>query len=315
MIMAIKSTSGLLGQLPSVRGELRANVPLARYTWFRVGGPAEVLFTPANSDDLAGFLQGCPKNIPITVIGLGSNLLIRDGGIPGVVIRLVRGLSVIRCVDAEIVVGAGALSLRVSRVAASAGIGGLEFLSGVPGSIGGAVRMNAGAYGQDVSDVLVSAVVIDRAGLSRERTAKEFCFSYRKTSGLAKSGIVTEARFRGYTETSGRIAERMNEIQQFRYGSQPVRDRTGGSTFTNPPQDEAWRLIDSAGCRGLRLGGAVVSEKHCNFLVNTGSATAAELECLGEEVWRRVFHKTGARLEWEIQRIGCHVTWAESCSP
>ena len=314
MTMAIKSTSGLLGQLPSVRGELRAYVPLARYTWFRVGGPAEVLFTPADSDDLSGFLQGCPKNIPISVIGGGSNLLIRDGGIPGVVIRLVRGLSVVRCVDAEIVAGAGALNLRVSRLAASAGIGGLEFLSGVPGSIGGAVRMNAGAYGQDVSDVFVSAVVIDRAGLSWEQTAEEFCFSYRKSSGLTKDTIVIEARFRGYAETSGKITERMGEIQQFRFGSQPVRDRTGGSTFTNPPQDEAWRLIDSAGCRGLRIGGAVVSEKHCNFLVNTGSATAADIECLGEEVRRRVFHKTGTRLEWEIQRLGCHGRWATNCN-
>jgi len=305
MMMATKRVQDLLEKLPRVRGELRANVPLARYTWFRVGGPAEILFTPADRDDLVKFLQGCPDNTPFTVIGLGSNVLVRDGGIPGVVIRLVRGLSVIKVEGSEISVGAGALDLKVSRTAAAAGIGGLEFLSGVPGSIGGAVRMNAGAYGQEVADVLVSAVVINQRGLSRERVADEFRFTYR-TSNLAKDDIVVEARFRGYMDTSTRIAKRMGQLEKVRSESQPTRERTGGSTFINPPQDTAWRLIDNAGCRDLRCGGATISKKHCNFLVNNGNATAADLEGLGEEVRRRVFSETGVRLAWEIRRLGCH---------
>ena len=305
MMIGTKRVQGLFEKLPRVRGELRANVPLARYTWFRVGGPAEVLFTPADRDDLLKFLQGSPENTPLTVIGLGSNVLVRDGGIPGVVIRLVRGLSAIKIDGSEIIVGAGALDLKVSRTAAAAGIGGLEFLSGVPGSIGGAVRMNAGAYGQEVADVLVSAVVINRRGLSRERVADEFRFTYR-TSNLEKDDIVVEARLRGFMDTSARIAKRMGHLEKTRSESQPTRERTGGSTFINPPQDTAWRLIENAGCRDLRRGGAAISKKHCNFLVNNGHATAADLEGLGEEVRRRVFYETGVRLAWEIRRLGCH---------
>ena len=302
---ATKTTEELLERLPRVRGKLRANVPLARYTWFRVGGPAEVLFTPADRADLVDFLQGCPANMPYTVVGLCSNLLVRDGGIPGVVIRLVHGLSSIKVEGEEICVGAGALNFKVSRTAAAAGVGGLEFLGGIPGSIGGAVRMNAGAYGQEVGEKLVSAGVVNKWGLASKQTADELGLRYR-ASGLEGGDIVVEARLRGYKDASASISERMNQLEETRSASQPVRERTGGSTFINPPQNTAWSLIEAAGCRGLRFGDAVVSEKHCNFLVNMGNATAADIEGLGEEIRRRVFDATGVQLAWEIKRVGFH---------
>lgn len=304
-MIATKSTGELLTRLPCVRGKLRANVPLARYTWFRVGGPAEVLFAPADCDDLVNFLRHCPQDVHSTVIGLCSNMLVRDGGIRGVVIRLVHGLSSIEVQDEEVRVGAGALNLKVLRTVAAAGLGGLEFLGGIPGSMGGTVRMNAGAYGQDVAEKLVSAVVVNRSGFLREKTLGELGFGYR-VSGLADDDIVVEVRLRGYRDTSANISERMRQFEKTRTASQPVRERTGGSTFINPSQDPAWSLIDAAGCRGLRRGGAVVSEKHCNFLINTGDATAADLEGLGEEVRRRVFDATGVELAWEIRRVGFH---------
>ena len=295
----------LLAELPFVRGNLRANVPLARYTWFRTGGKAEVLFTPLDLGDLVRFLAECPEGTPFTVIGLGSNILVRDGGIPGVVIRIIRGQGSINVDGRDLIVGAGATDLKVSRIAAGAGIAGLEFLSGVPGSIGGAIRMNASAYGQEISDILVSATVVDRKGLIRKHSADEFCFGYRK-SYFPKDSIVVEAHLRGHKESSSGIAKRTIAVQETRSSTQPIKARTGGSTFTNPPGHTAWRLIESAGCRGLQYGGARVSEKHCNFLVNLGNATAADLEGLGEEVRRRVFDATGVGLVWEIRRVGFH---------
>ena len=293
----------LLAMLPSVRGSLRSNVPLARYTWFRTGGKAEVLFTPLDVADLVRFLAECPEGTPFTVIGLGSNILIRDGGIPGVVIRIIRGQSAIKMDGRDLIVGAGATDLRVSRVAAGAGIAGLEFLSGVPGSIGGAIRMNASAYGQEIADILVSATVVDRKGLMRKQSADEFCFGYRKST-LPKDSIVVEAHFRGHKEPSSRIAKITMAVRETRSATQPIKARTGGSTFINPPGHTAWRLIESAGCRGLQNGGARVSEKHCNFLVNDGAATSADIEGLGKEVRRRVFCETGVLLSWEIRRLG-----------
>ena len=304
-MIAIKPTEELLEKLPCVRGQLRANVPLARYTWFRVGGPAEVLFTPADCGDLVNFLQRCPKDMPVTVIGLCSNMLVRDGGIRGVVVRLVHRLSGIKVQGEEVRVGAGALNLKVSRTVAAAGLGGLEFLGGIPGSMGGAVRMNAGAYGQDIAEKLVSPVVVNRRGYLREQRVDELGFRYR-ASDLADDDIVAEVRLRGYKDNSASISERMARLEKTRSASQPVRERTGGSTFINPPNHPAWTLIEAAGCRGLRRGGAVVSDKHCNFLVNVGNATAADLEGLGEEVRRRVFDATGVELVWEIRRVGFH---------
>ena len=304
-MVAIRTTEGLLERLPRVRGKLRANVPLARYTWFRVGGPAEVLFTPADCDDLVNFLQHCPKDLPFTVIGLCSNMLVRDGGVRGVVVRLVHALGGINVQGDKVCVGGGALNLKVSRAVAAAGFGGLEFLGGIPGSMGGAVRMNAGAYGQDVAEKLVSAVVVNRRGCLREQTVDELGLGYR-VSALADDDIVVEVRLRGYRDTSASISERMAQLEKARSESQPVRERTGGSTFMNTPEHPAWSLIEAAGCRGLRRGGAVVSEKHCNFLVNLGNATAADLEGLGEEVRRRVFDSTGVELVWEIRRVGFH---------
>ena len=302
-MIAIKPTEELFEQLPPVRGKLRANVPLARYTWFRVGGPAEVLFTPADCDDLVHFLRHCPKDTPFTVIGLCSNMLVRDGGVRGVVVRLVHALGGIKVQGDTVCVGGGALNLKVSRAVAAAGLGGLEFLGGIPGAMGGAVRMNAGAYGQDVAEKLVSAVVVNRRGCLLEQTADELGLGYR-VSALADDDIVVEVRLRGYRDTSVSISERMAQLEKTRSESQPVRERTGGSTFMNTLKHPAWSLIEAAGCRGLRRGGAVVSEKHCNFLVNLGNATAADLEGLGEEVRRRVLDATGVELVWEIRRIG-----------
>jgi UDP-N-acetylmuramate dehydrogenase len=296
----------LIAQLPSVRGRLTADAAIGRQTWFGVGGPAEVLFRPADLADLAGFLAALPT-IPVTVIGVGSNLLVRDGGIPGVVIRLGRGFAAIEIDRDEIRAGAAALDRIVAFAAADAGLGGLEFLSGVPGSIGGSVRMNAGAYSREVKDVLVSAIALDRSGETHSVESRAMGLSYRRTDA-DPSWVFVEARLRGAPGDHAAIGRRLNEIRAAREATQPVRARTGGSTFKNPPGDSAWRLIDAAGCRGLVRGGAMVSQQHTNFLINTGSATAADLEGLGEEVRRRVHDTSGIWLEWEIERIGSRLS-------
>ncbi len=294
----------LADRLPAVRGRLVPNAPLARYSWFRTGGPAEVLFEPADEVDLAEFLAALDPAIPVTVIGVGSNLLIRDGGVAGVVIRLGKPFAGIDIDGTEIVAGAGATDIAVSHAAQRAGLAGLEFLRGIPGTVGGAVRMNAGAYDREVADVLGAARIVLRAGALRTLAACEIGFSYRR-SALPPGSIVVGARFGGHPDTPAAIAARMERITAEREATQPVRTRTGGSTFKNPPGSRrAWELIDAAGCRGLRRGDAMVSEKHANFLVNTGHASAADLEALGEEVRRRVHAATGIMLEWEIERIG-----------
>ena len=295
--------SALIKRLPPVRGRLAANAPIGNLTWFRVGGPAELLFRPADEDDLAGFLAALPAEIPVTAIGVGSNLLVRDSGIPGVTIRLGRGFVDIETGADEVSTGAGALDANVALAAAQAGIAGLEFLSGVPGTVGGGFQTNAGAYGSEFKDVLISADAVDRVGKIHRVSAAELGFSYRHSTAPA-DWIFTGAVFRGTQGDRAAIAQRLAEIQAAREASQPIRARTGGSTFANPPGHQAWQLIDAAGCRGLVRGGAMVSEKHTNFLINTGNATAADIEALGEEVRRRVNDRFGIALEWEIRRIG-----------
>ncbi|SMF71019.1 UDP-N-acetylmuramate dehydrogenase [Tistlia consotensis] len=298
----------LIERLPAVRGRLTELAPLAGVTWFRVGGPAEVAFRPADRDDLIAFLKAKPADVPITVVGVASNLLIRDGGVRGVVLRLGRDFAGIEIAGgetgaSEVTCGAGALDINVAQAAARAGIGGLEFLVGVPGTIGGALRMNAGAYGREIKDVLVWAEALGPDGTPHRLTPAEMGLSYRHCE-VPADWIFVAARLRGHPDDAAAIARRMSEIQQARAESQPIRSRTGGSTFKNPPGERAWQLVDRAGCRGLRKGGAQVSEKHCNFLINTGTATAADLEGLGEEVRRRVKEATGIELQWEIKRIG-----------
>ncbi len=301
--MAAEQKQPLIDRLPAVRGRLTANAPLSGVTWFRVGGPAEVVFRPADRDDLLAFLQARPADVPVTVLGVASNVLIRDGGLPGVVLRLGRGFADIEPEGSDMVCGAAALDLNVATAAKLAGIAGLEFLSGVPGTIGGAVRMNAGAYGKEIRDVLVWAEAADPEGRVHCLSNAELGFEYRR-SALPEDWICLAARLAGTPGNRAEIEARMNEIRGQRANSQPIRSRTGGSTFKNPPGHKAWQLIDAAGCRGLRIGGAMVSEKHCNFLINTGEATAADLENLGEEVRRRVKAQSGIELEWEIKRLG-----------
>lgn len=293
----------LIERLPSVRGRLSVGGPLARVTWFRVGGPAEVMFKPADLDDLIRFLAERPADVPVTVLGVGSNLLVRDGGVRGVVIRLGRTFATIGVEGDTVVAGAGALDVNVAQAAFEAGLGGLEFLSGIPGTIGGALRMNAGAYGREIRDVLVSARAVDGEGVMHELSVDEMGFGYRHCD-VPADWIFVEARLRGAVADKAAIARRMADIKAAREDSQPVRSRTGGSTFRNPEGHKAWELIDQAGCRGLRIGDAEVSDKHCNFLINRGNATAADLERLGEEVRRRVKAASGVDLQWEIRRIG-----------
>lgn len=303
MLMATRQSLDLIDRLPAVRGRLSAGAPLAGVTWFRVGGPAEVSFRPADLADLKAFLAGKPEDIPVTVIGVASNLLIRDGGIPGVTIRLGRGFTSIEARDERVTVGAAALDLNVAKVAANAGIAGLEFFCGVPGTIGGAIRMNAGAYGREIKDVLIEAAFVDATGRDMRLPVEALGYGYRHSS-FPKDWICVSATLAGSVGEPQEIAQRMAEIQDQRGTSQPVRSRTGGSTFKNPPGEKAWRLIERAGCRGLIVGDAMVSEQHCNFLINRGGATAGDLERLGEEVRARVERATGVRLEWEIKRIG-----------
>ena len=292
----------LIDRLPRPRGRLVADAPLGPQTWFRTGGPAEVLFRPADVEDLSSFLAAVPADVAVTVLGVGSNLLVRDGGVKGVVVRLMRGFTGIEVEGHEVVSGAGALDLNVALTAREHSLAGLEFLSGIPGTIGGAVAMNGGAYGGELAQVLVSAEAVDRAGKVHRVDAAALGFTYRH-SAAPPDWIFTSARLRAAPGDQLAIARRMGEIDAARTDSQP-RSRTGGSTFVNPPEHKAWELIDQAGCRGLRIGDAQVSEKHCNFLLNLGAATAADIETLGEEVRRRVFAQSGVRLEWEIRRIG-----------
>nr|WP_210260910.1 UDP-N-acetylmuramate dehydrogenase [Enterovirga sp. DB1703] len=290
--------------LAGLRGTLQADAPTAPLSWFRTGGPAEVLFTPADEADLALFLAGCPADVPVLVVGLGSNLLVRDGGIRGVVIRLGKAFAEVAVEPGfRIRAGAGAPDVKVARAAAEAGIEGLAFLRGIPGAIGGALRMNGGAYGGETADVLIEARALDRQGRAHVLSKAEMGFTYRHC-GAPEDYIFTEALFEGRPGDPGTILAAMNQITEARSASQPVNTRTGGSTFKNPPGCKAWELVDRAGCRGLRIGDAQVSELHCNFLINHGRATAAEIEALGEEVRRRVRETSGVELEWEIKRVG-----------
>ena len=303
MMVDLQRRERLIDRLPTVRGRLTENAPLAQVTWFRVGGPAEVLFRPADHEDLAQFLAACPADVPLTVIGVASNLLIRDGGVRGVVIRLGREFAGTTVAGAEVVAGAAALDVNVARTAAAAGLSGLEFYVGIPGTIGGALRMNAGAYGTETKDVLVAAKAVDRGGKSHWLAPEDMDLSYRHC-GVPPDWIFTEARFTGEPGDKAAIAARMQGISDARSETQPVRARTGGSTFANPEGLKAWELVDKVGGRGLRIGGAQVSEKHCNFLINTGEATATELEALAEELRRRVRERFGIVLRWEIRVIG-----------
>lgn len=303
MMAALKHAPRLIERLPAVAGRYSEGAPLAKFTWFRTGGPAEVLFEPKDEADLARFLAAKPGDVPITVIGVGSNLLVRDGGVPGVVIRMGRAFARIAARGVEISAGAAAIDVHVAGAARDAGIAGLEFLKGVPGTIGGALRMNAGAYGAEMKDVAVRADAFDDAGGRRTLSAADLGFTYRHCA-VPEGWIFVSAVLEGRRGDKAEIGARMREIQSARAESQPLGTQTGGSTFTNPPGRKAWQLIDEAGCRGLRRGAAMVSDKHCNFLINTGGASAADLEGLGEEVRRRVLAATGVTLEWEIRRIG-----------
>lgn len=312
MIAAGARGTSLIERLPPVRGRYSEDVSLARITWFRVGGPAEVVFRPADADDLAAFLAAKPADVPVIAIGVGSNLLVRDGGIAGVVVRLGRAFAGIEPDPAtgRVHAGAAALDLNVALASGAAGIAGLEFLSGIPGTIGGALRMNAGAYGGDMAGVTVAAEAFDGDGRRHVVSVDELGFGYRRCA-VPESWIFASVEFDGTRDEVDAIAGRIQDIRAAREHSQPVRSRTGGSTFLNPDVEAAagaaaWQLIERAGCRGLGRGGAMVSWHHCNFLVTVGGATAADLEALGEEVRRRVADVTGVCLEWEIRRIGEH---------
>jgi UDP-N-acetylmuramate dehydrogenase len=296
-------TSELKSCMPELRGRLLANQPLADLTWFRVGGPAQVLFMPESEDDLAYFLAHLPE-LPVTVIGLGSNLIVRDGGVPGVVIRLGRGFNEAKVEEGNRVrAGSGVPDVKVARAAQEAGVGGLSFLRGIPGAIGGALRMNGGAYGSETKDVLIEARGVDRNGDVRVFANADMGYSYRHC-GVSDDIIFTQALFQGRAGDPAAIGAEMDKITEAREATQPVKSRTGGSTFKNPPGHKAWQLIDAAGCRGLVIGDAQVSEMHCNFLINRGSATANDIETLGETVRARVKENSGVELEWEIKRIG-----------
>jgi UDP-N-acetylmuramate dehydrogenase len=296
-------TLALRAAMPDLRGRCDANVRMAELTWFRTGGPAQVLFAPADEEDLAYFLNRLDPTIPVLPVGVGSNLLVRDGGIAGIVIRLGRSFHEIRVDGFQIAAGAGVLDVKLAMAAAQAGIAGLAFYRGIPGAIGGAFRMNGGAYGCETRDVLVSCRGVDRGGKLHIYTNADMGFAYRRC-GIASDVIFTSALFAGRPGNPAAIKAEMAEITEARQASQPVSSRTGGSTFKNPEGHKAWELIDAAGCRGLVVGDAQVSELHCNFLINRGAASAADIEALGEEVRRRVFETSGIRLEWEIERVG-----------
>ena len=294
----------LKSQMPALRGRLLANEPLAPLTWFRVGGPAQVLFMPEDEADLAYFLAHLPAEIPVAVVGLGSNLIVRDGGVPGVVIRLGRGFGDVKVEPGERVrAGTAVPDVKVSRTAQEASIAGLAFFRGIPGAIGGALRMNGGAYGRETKDALIEARGVDRRGNVQVFGNADLHYTYRHC-GAPDDVIFTEALFQGAPGDAKAIAAEMDKITESREATQPIKSRTGGSTFKNPPGHKAWQLIDAAGCRGLKVGDAQVSEMHCNFLINLGNATATDIEMLGETVRRRVKENSGVDLEWEIKRIG-----------
>jgi UDP-N-acetylmuramate dehydrogenase len=296
--------SDLTALMPDLRGRLLPNQSLAELTWFRVGGPAQVLFMPEDEADLAYFLRQLPAEIPVTVIGLGSNLIVRDGGVPGVVIRLGRGFGEVKIEPGNRVrAGTAVPDVKVSRAAQEAAIAGLAFFRGIPGAIGGALRMNGGAYGRETKDALIEARGVDRRGNVRVFNNGDMHYTYRHC-GAPEDVIFTQALFQGAAGDPAAIAAEMDKITESREATQPIKSRTGGSTFKNPPGHKAWQLIDAAGCRGLRVGDAQVSELHCNFLINLGGATAADIETLGETVRKRVKDNSGVELEWEIKRIG-----------
>ncbi|RYE33912.1 MAG: UDP-N-acetylmuramate dehydrogenase [Hyphomicrobiales bacterium] len=299
-------SSDIRASAPDLRGRLLANQELSGLTWFRVGGPAQILFTPADEDDLAYLLSKLPEDLPVTVIGLGSNLIVRDGGIPGVVIRLggkAFGEIALESGD-RLRAGTAVPDVKVARAAADASLDGLAFYRGIPGSIGGALRMNAGAHGGETTDVLVSVRGVTRKGEIVTLSHAEMGFTYRNSAASTRDVIFTSALFQGRPGDQADIQAEMDRVTQAREAAQPIKERTGGSTFKNPDGGKAWKLIDAAGCRGLRVGGAQVSEMHCNFLINTGGATAADVEGLGEEVRRRVKENSGFDLQWEIKRLG-----------
>lgn len=296
--------TALLTRLPQVRGRLEPDAPLADLTWFRAGGAAEVLFTPADEADLAAFLKGTPKDIPVYVIGVGSNLLVRDGGVPGVVIRLGKGFAeVSEEAGHRVRAGTAALDVRVARFALEKSIDALTFLRGIPGTIGGALRMNAGAYGGETKDILIEARAVDRSGNIHVLSNADMKYSYRHC-GAPEDLVFTEALFQGRAGDPAEISAAMDKITESREATQPIKSRTGGSTFKNPPGNKSWQLIDKAGMRGFAVGPAKVSELHCNFLINEGGATASQIEELGETVRARVKESSGVELDWEIKRIG-----------
>ena len=296
-------TSALINRLPAVRGDYSPAEPMARHTWFGVGGPADVIFSPADAADLGAFLAACPADIPVLAVGAGSNLLVRDGGIAGVVIRLGAHMTGISH-DGEIVIaGSGATDADVARYAARNGLAGLEFLIGIPGTVGGGLRMNAGAYGGEFKDITIRAHGFDRQGKPVSATPAGMGMAYRHTD-TPSDWIFTHAEFRARAGDTAAVKARMKEIVSSRGDAQPRGVRTGGSTFANPPGGKAWQEIDAAGCRGMMIGGAQVSEKHCNFLINTGEASAHDIEMLGETVRRRVSARGGPALRWEIRRVG-----------
>lgn len=297
-------TDDLKAAMPELKGRLSANASLADVTWFRVGGPAQVLFMPADEADLAYFLKHRPSDVPVQVIGLGSNLLVRDGGVPGVVIRLGRGFSEIGVEDGHrLRVGTAVPDVKVARAAADAGICGLAFYRGIPGSIGGALRMNAGAHGRETKDCLIGARAVDPSGTVHVLSLADMGFTYRHC-GIPKDWIFTEATYAGEPGDPAEILKEMDAVAEYREKNQPIKERTGGSTFKNPPGHSAWKLVDQAGCRGLRVGGAKVSEMHCNFLINDNQASGEDVETLGETVRARVRETAGITLDWEIIRLG-----------
>jgi UDP-N-acetylmuramate dehydrogenase len=290
--------------MPPVRGRLTHGAPLAPLVWFKSGGAAEWLFEPADAKDLSDFLYALDPSVPVMGLGLGSNMIVRDGGVPGVVVRLGKAFATVEQLDATTLqCGGGASGILVSSKARDAGIGGIAFLRSIPGTVGGFVRMNGGAYGRETKDILVSCDIVLRSGERKALSLDDLGYTYRH-SELPQGAIVVSATFRGYPEEPQAIQAEMDRIAAEREASQPLRSRTGGSTFKNPDGDKAWRLIDAAGCRGLTRGDAQVSEKHCNFLLNLGDATSADIEALGEDVRERVKAQTGVMLEWEIQRVG-----------
>ncbi len=289
--------------MPDLRGRLLANQSLAELTWFRVGGPAQLLFMPEDEADLSYFLAQLPAEIAVTVIGLGSNLIVRDGGVPGAVIRLGRGFGDIAIAGTRLRAGAAVPDVKVARAAQEAGLAGLSFMRGIPGGVGGALRMNGGAYGRETKDALAEARAVDCAGRIHVLSNADMHYAYRH-SGAPDDFIFTQALFAGERGDPAAIVAEMTKITESREATQPVKSRTGGSTFKNPPGHKAWQLIDAAGCRGLRQGDAQVSDMHCNFLINLGNASAANIETLGETVRRRVKEKSGIELDWEIKRIG-----------